>query len=216
MAGFNSIDFSSSLGESLNLTTNTEEIDNENENENNSTTPNPEYLNANDNSVFNTLRRPRKIAGGGVLQYPIDLDTDIQDYFEIQIFKYRAAKRLPRINEDVENAAGGIYARSNLRGLRQNQRLQDLQSTIQLPIPNSVKDQNAIPSFISNLKFAHAAAHSGSLDTVVGPPKTTSHVENTPEERKKLGIPENLIRCSVGIEHIDDIKNDFDQALNKL
>ena len=80
----------------------------------------------------------------------------------------------------------------------------------------SVKGQNAIPSFISNLKFAHAAAHLGSLDTVVGPPKTTSHVENTPEERKKLGIPENLIRCSVGIEHIDDIKNDFNQALDKL
>jgi len=80
----------------------------------------------------------------------------------------------------------------------------------------SIKDQNAMPSFISNLKFAHAAAHLGSLDTVVGPPKTTSHVENTPEERKKLGIPENLIRCSVGIEHIDDIKNDFDQALNNL
>ncbi len=80
----------------------------------------------------------------------------------------------------------------------------------------SIKDQNAMPSFISNLKFAHAAAHLGSLDTVVGPPKTTSHVENTPEERKKLGIPENLIRCSVGIEHIDDIKKDFDQALNNL
>ena len=80
----------------------------------------------------------------------------------------------------------------------------------------SIKDQNAMPNFISNLKFAHAAAHLGSLDTVVGPPKTTSHVENTPEERKKLGIPENLIRCSVGIEHIDDIKNDFDQALNNL
>ena len=79
----------------------------------------------------------------------------------------------------------------------------------------SVKDINTIPSFISNLRFAHAAAHLGSLDTVVGPPKTTSHVENTAEERKKLGIPENLIRCSVGIEHIDDIKNDFDQALNK-
>ena len=80
----------------------------------------------------------------------------------------------------------------------------------------SIKDQSAISNFISNLQFAHAAAHLGSLDTIVGPPKTTSHVENTPEERKKLGIPENLIRCSVGIEHINDIKNDFNQALNKL
>ena len=101
-------------------------------------------LDASSSSYFNTLRRPRKIAGGGVLQYPIDLDTDIQDYFEIQIFKYRAAKQLPRINVETENTVSGIYANSNRRGLRQNLRLQDLQSTIQLPIPNSVKDQNAV------------------------------------------------------------------------
>ena len=101
-------------------------------------------LDASETSYFNTLRRPRKIAGGGVLQYPIDLDTDIQDYFEIQIFKYRAAKQLPRINVETENTVSGIYSRSNRRGLSQNLRLQDLQSTIQLPIPNSVKDQNAV------------------------------------------------------------------------
>ena len=80
----------------------------------------------------------------------------------------------------------------------------------------SIKDESTIPTFISNLQFAHAAAHLGSIDTIVGPPKTTSHVENTPEERAQLGIPENLIRCSAGIEHIDDIKNDFDQALNTI
>ena len=80
----------------------------------------------------------------------------------------------------------------------------------------SIKEVSTIPTFISNLQFAHAAAHLGSVDTIVGPPKTTSHVENTPEERSQLGIPENLIRCSVGIEHIDDIKNDFDQALNAI
>ena len=80
----------------------------------------------------------------------------------------------------------------------------------------SIKDEKKIPNFISNLTFAHAAAHLGSLDTIVGPPQTTSHVENSAEERIQLGIPNNLIRCSVGIEHIDDIKNDFDQALLKL
>ena len=93
---------------------------------------------------FDAINRPAKIASGGVLQYPIDLDTDIQDYFEIQIFKYRPAKALPNINSGTENTAGGVFANSNLRGLRQNQRLQELQSTIQLPIPNSVKDQNAV------------------------------------------------------------------------
>ena len=39
---------------------------------------------------------------------------------------------------------GGYYSRSNLRGNRQNFRLQDLQSTIQLPIPPSIKDMNSV------------------------------------------------------------------------
>ena len=80
----------------------------------------------------------------------------------------------------------------------------------------SIHKESLIQKFISNLQFAHAAAHLGSVDTIVGPPKTTSHVENTAEERSKLGIPENLIRCSVGVEHIDDNKKDFDQALNAI
>lgn len=79
----------------------------------------------------------------------------------------------------------------------------------------SIKDTDKIASFLSSLQFSHNAAHLGSVDTIVGPPNTTSHVENSPDERKSLGIPENLIRCSVGIEHIDDIKRDFDKALIK-
>ena len=77
-------------------------------------------------------------------------------------------------------------------------------------------EQNLIPSFISKLKFVHAAAHLGSVETIVGPPKTTSHVENSPEERALLGIPENMLRCSVGIENIDDIIEDFNQSLEVL
>ena len=77
-------------------------------------------------------------------------------------------------------------------------------------------EKDLIPIFITKLTFAHAAAHLGSVDTIVGPPKTTSHVENTMEERSALGIPENMIRCSVGIENINDIKRDFLQALESL
>ena len=94
----------------------------------------------------------RKIAGGRVLQYPIDLDTDIQDYFEIQIFKYRPAGSLPSISSNnqgsnpagVKQIRGGYYSGSNRRGNRQNFRLQDLQSTIQLPMPPSIKDTNSV------------------------------------------------------------------------
>ena len=76
--------------------------------------------------------------------------------------------------------------------------------------------EDLIPNFITKLTFANAAAHLGSVDTIVGPPKTTSHVENTIEERSALGIPENIIRCSIGIENIDDIKRDFLRALEAL
>ena len=88
----------------------------------------------------------RKINGGRVLQYPIDIDVNLQDYFEIQVFKYRAAGRLPDLGDDTEEQYGsdsqmGTY---NRRYNRQNLRLQELQSTIQIPIPNSLSDTNAI------------------------------------------------------------------------
>ncbi len=69
---------------------------------------------------------------------------------------------------------------------------------------------------LNNLQLVHLAASLGSVGTLVGPPKVTSHVETTTEERKQLGIPEGLIRCSIGIENFEDIKADFEQALNKL
>ena len=94
----------------------------------------------------------RKIAGGRVLQYPIDLDTDLQDHFEIQVFKYRPAGSLPDVTSTnqgynaagVKQLRGGYYSGSNRRGNRQNFRLQDLQSTIQLPMPPSIKDTNTV------------------------------------------------------------------------
>ena len=107
-----------------------------------------------------------KINGGQVLQYPVDLDTSIQDYFEIQIFKYRPAKVLPGITRtsqgygiksnkqgvNNETNKGSItkqsgtdysYAASR-RQNRQNQRLEELQGTIQLPMPSDIKDGNRV------------------------------------------------------------------------
>ena len=92
-------------------------------------------------------RNIRKINGGRVLQYPIDIDTNLQDYFEMQVFRYRPAGRLPTLDSDTEEQkytdSSGM-ANYSRRFNRQNLRLQDLQSTIQIPIPNSLKDMNAI------------------------------------------------------------------------
>ena len=81
----------------------------------------------------------------------------------------------------------------------------------------SVKgDFDNVKVFLNSLELAHLAASLGSVSTLIGPPKVTSHAETTVEERKQLGIPENLIRCALGIENIEDIIADFDQALSKL
>ena len=71
----------------------------------------------------------------------------------------------------------------------------------------------AVGRFLPRLRYAHAAANLGSVETIVGPPATTSHVECTREERAQLGIPEGLIRYSAGIEHVDDLIADLQQAL---
>lgn len=62
-------------------------------------------------------------------------------------------------------------------------------------------------------KLMLRAATLGSVDTLLGVPSTTSHVECTAEERVALGIPAGLVRCSVGIEDIRDLIADFTQAL---
>ena len=71
----------------------------------------------------------------------------------------------------------------------------------------------AVCKVLPRLNYAHRAANLGSVETIAGPPATTSHVECTTEERAAMGIPENLVRYSVGIEDADDLIADLDQAL---
>jgi len=66
---------------------------------------------------------------------------------------------------------------------------------------------------LSRLRLARRAANLGSVETIAGIPATTSHVECTAEERAAMGIPESLIRYSVGIEDAADLMADLDQAL---
>jgi cystathionine gamma-synthase len=70
--------------------------------------------------------------------------------------------------------------------------------------------------FLPRLRLAHKAANLGAVETIAGVPATTSHVECTAEERKALGIPETLIRYSVGIEDVQDLMDDLAQALDGI
>jgi cystathionine gamma-synthase len=71
----------------------------------------------------------------------------------------------------------------------------------------------AVKQFLPALKLAHRAANLGAVETVVGPPATTSHVEVSAQDRAAMGIPEALVRYSTGIENVQDLIHDLNQAL---
>ncbi|SDC11649.1 cystathionine gamma-synthase [Pelagirhabdus alkalitolerans] len=73
-----------------------------------------------------------------------------------------------------------------------------------------------IRHLLPKFKYANRAANLGSVETIIGPSRTTSHVECTPEERAAMGIPEGLIRYSAGIEDVEDLLNDLEQAFQSL
>ncbi|ANU18773.1 cystathionine gamma-synthase [Planococcus plakortidis] len=75
---------------------------------------------------------------------------------------------------------------------------------------------DTVRDLLPKLEYANRAANLGAVETTVGPARTTSHVECTPEERAAMGIPEGLIRVSCGIEEIEDIINDFEQAFQHV
>ncbi|OZJ06994.1 Homocysteine synthase [Bifiguratus adelaidae] len=70
--------------------------------------------------------------------------------------------------------------------------------------------------FINNVKLASHLANVGDAKTLVIAPALTTHQQLTDEEQLASGVTKDLIRVSVGIEHIDDIIHDFEQALAKI
>lgn len=68
--------------------------------------------------------------------------------------------------------------------------------------------------FIDKLQMCVRAISLGTLDTLLSHPASMSHRGVSKEERLKFGITDGLIRLSVGIENIEDILKDFEQALS--
>lgn len=69
-------------------------------------------------------------------------------------------------------------------------------------------------SFLNKLKMLSLTANLGDTRSIASHPASTTHVRVPPEERLKNGITDGLIRISVGLEHVDDIQKDIDQALS--
>lgn len=68
-------------------------------------------------------------------------------------------------------------------------------------------------SFLKRLELVTPAVSLGGVETLVCVPAETSHSKMSAEERKRVGISDRLFRLSVGIEHVDDLIADLDQAM---
>ena len=67
--------------------------------------------------------------------------------------------------------------------------------------------------FLDGLKMISLSANLGDTRTIATHPASTTHSKLSEEERQQVGITPGLVRVSVGLEHIDDIKGDIFQAL---
>jgi cystathionine gamma-synthase/cystathionine gamma-lyase/cystathionine beta-lyase len=75
--------------------------------------------------------------------------------------------------------------------------------------------ETAALRFMEALTIPYVAPSLGGVETLVTRPAATSHAGMSPEDRARVGITDDLIRVSVGIEHADDLVADFTSALDR-
>ncbi|AXT61013.1 aminotransferase class I/II-fold pyridoxal phosphate-dependent enzyme [Aquimarina sp. AD10] len=71
-------------------------------------------------------------------------------------------------------------------------------------------------NFFDNIKMCSLSANLGDTRTIVTHPASTTHSKLAKEDKLVVGITDGMVRCSVGLEHIEDIIHDIEQALERL
>jgi cystathionine beta-lyase/cystathionine gamma-synthase len=69
---------------------------------------------------------------------------------------------------------------------------------------------------MDNVQVAILAVSLGGVETLIEHPASMTHSKVSAEEKKKAGISDELVRYAVGIEHVDDLIADLEQALAKV
>ena len=77
-------------------------------------------------------------------------------------------------------------------------------------------DKANASQLIDNLKLVSHLANVGDAKTLIIQPSATTHQQLSDEEQLAAGVLPNSLRVAVGLEHIDDIKADFEQAFAKI
>lgn len=78
------------------------------------------------------------------------------------------------------------------------------------------KNRESIEKFLAKLKLFPKAESLGGVESLVCHPASMTHASVPRAQREAVGLSDNLVRFSIGIEHIDDLKKDIQQALDSV
>ncbi|RJQ23107.1 MAG: PLP-dependent transferase [Nitrospiraceae bacterium] len=127
------------------------------------------------------------------------VERQSQNAFEISKFLEKHPN-VARVNyPGLENHPGHAIARNQMAGYG-------------AMLSFELKDMTAI-TFMKRLKLIKATLSLGGVESTICDPATTSHQKVSAEVRKRLGISDNLLRLSVGIENLNDLVEDIQQAM---
>jgi cystathionine beta-lyase/cystathionine gamma-synthase len=71
-------------------------------------------------------------------------------------------------------------------------------------------------ALLNNVRLMALAESLGGVETLISHPATMTHASVPPERRQQIGITDDLVRVSVGIEDIEDLKDDLSHALRQV
>ena len=78
-----------------------------------------------------------------------------------------------------------------------------------------IKNKNP-DQFIEDLQIISPAVSLGGVESTICSPVLTSHAKMSKPERERIGVTDSLLRLSIGLEDVDDLKQDIDNALKKM
>ncbi|AGX41335.1 trans-sulfuration enzyme family protein [Clostridium saccharobutylicum] len=172
------------------------------------------FIVANDNNIIERLRRIHMSTGATLS--PFDSWLVLRGIKTLHIRLDRAQENTLKVAKFLDNnpKIEKVYyvGLENFDGYELNKK----QATgFGATLSFRVKDKSLIEKILNNVKVIRFAESLGGVETLITYPITQTHSEIPEEIKKRLGVDEYLLRLSVGIENVDDLINDLDNAIGK-
>ena len=173
------------------------------------------FIVGNDKEILQRLRRIHMSTGATLS--PFDSWLILRGIKTLHIRLDRAQENSVKIARFLENNANveKVYyvGLENFEGYELNRK----QSTgFGATLSFRVKNKELIPKILESVKVIRFAESLGGVETLITYPFTQTHSEIPEEIKQRLGVDEYLLRLSVGIENVEDLINDLDNAINSI